>query len=93
MEGEGPVNGEAVNLGVAVASADYVAADTVMSQIMGYDPSDIGYLYYANKERLGVGDSSKIDVIGEEISNVIHAFTPNRDTEAALQWKQSEWYP
>lgn len=93
MDGEGPVNGDAVNLGVAVASADYVAADTVMAQIMGYDPSDIGYLYYANKEQLGVGNSSKIPVIGEEISNVIHAFTPNRDTEAALQWKQSEWYP
>ena len=42
MEREGPVKGDAVNLGVAVASVDYVAADTIMARIMGYDPSDIG---------------------------------------------------
>ena len=93
MEREGPVKGDAVNLGVAVASMDYVAADTIMAKIMGYDPSDIGYLYYANRESLGVGDMSQINVIGENISNIMHAFTPHRETEDALQWKQCEWYP
>lgn len=93
MEREGPVKGDAVNLGVAVASVDYVSADTIMATIMGYDPSDIGYLYYANREGLGVGDLSKIDVVGEKISNVMHSFTPHRETTDALQWKQSEWYP
>ena len=93
MEREGPVEGDAVNLGVAVASVDYVAADTIMARIMGYDPSDIGYLYYANREGLGMGDLSQITAIGEKIANVMHAFTPHRENKAALQWKQSEWYP
>ncbi len=93
MEREGPVKGDAVNLGVAAASVDYVAADTIMATIMGFDPSDIGYLYYANREGFGVSDLSQINVVGEKISNIMHAFIPHREKEAALQWKQSEWYP
>lgn len=93
MDHEGPVNGQPVKLGVAVASADYVAADTVMTKVMGYNPSDIGYLYYARKECLGVGDLSQITVIGDQITDITVAFKPHSETEKELQWKQSEWYP
>ena len=70
MEGNGPVLGKMVNLGVAVASNDYVAADATMSEVVGFDSTDIGYIYYADKEGLGCGDISKIEITGRKIEDV-----------------------
>jgi uncharacterized protein (DUF362 family) len=93
MEGEGPVHGSQVDLKVAVASTDFVAADAVMARIMGFNPMDIGYIYYADKEGLGVGDLSQITIVGKAIDDVAVQFTPHRETADELKWKDSSWYP
>jgi uncharacterized protein (DUF362 family) len=76
MEGEGPINGNEVKLGVAIASCDFVAADAVAAKVMGFEPLEIGYIYYAQKLGLGVGALHKIRIIGDKIENVQKKFNP-----------------
>jgi uncharacterized protein (DUF362 family) len=65
MEGEGPLLGKEVQLGVAVASADPLKADGVGARLMGLLPQDIGYLYYLQRD--GYGDYSLEGLVGERI--------------------------
>ena len=57
MEGDGPADGEVVNLGWVIVSFNPIAADTLASYLMGWNPeNDIGYLYYLKK--MGWGPTS-----------------------------------
>ncbi len=60
MEGNGPVYGTAVNLGITLVSVDALSADLVATQIMGINPQEIIYLEIL-KEELG----GEFEVIGE----------------------------
>ncbi len=62
MEGDGPVDGTPVSMGVVLASTDPVAADAVAATLMGFDPHDIGYLEALSGRGTGTNDMSKIDV-------------------------------
>ncbi len=64
MEGEGPTWGDPVPLHAAVASLDPVAADAVAAKLMGFDPFEIGYLWYAHQGGLGQGDLEQIQMTG-----------------------------
>lgn len=86
MEGDGPVKGTPVEMGVALASIDFVAVDTIAAYLMGFDPTEIGYLTYA-KEKLGVGDLSKIRILGEDIEPLRRRFRPHRDYSEQRKWK------
>lgn len=87
MEGNGPVNGTPLNLGVAVAGIDPVATDAVASSVMGFNPLDIGYLYYADKAELGTARLSNIDVEGTGITNVRKPSKPHENYALELTWK------
>jgi len=56
MDGDGPVTGDPVEWGVAIASTDPVAADCLAAQLMGLHITDIGYLWYLQEKGLGVCD-------------------------------------
>lgn len=86
MEGDGPTNGEKVALGLAWASTDFVACDSVTARIMGFDPSQIGYLSYCYQKGLGEGDLSKIEIVGENIEGCIRSFKPHKDFPKQLKW-------
>jgi uncharacterized protein (DUF362 family) len=45
MEGDGPVDGSAVEMKSAIASADPVKADGIGARLIGFEPEDVGYLY------------------------------------------------
>ena len=64
MEGNGPVCHDVVDWRLAVASADFVAADSFAAQAMGYDIHDIGYLYYCHVQGLGRGDLEQMEIVG-----------------------------
>ncbi len=49
MEGEGPVDGSPVDVGIAISSIDPLAADRVASEVMGVDFNKVGYLYHCSK--------------------------------------------
>jgi uncharacterized protein (DUF362 family) len=44
MEGNGPIQGDAIQVGVIVMGADTVAVDATCSRLMNIDPWKIGYL-------------------------------------------------
>jgi uncharacterized protein (DUF362 family) len=85
MEGNGPVGGTPVQMGIALASTDFIAADTVGTYLMGFNPSEIGYLTYA-RGRLGEGHLSKIEVVGENITDQRRKFRPHRDYLKMKNW-------
>ena len=86
MEGNGPVDGTPVEMGLALASTDFVAADAIGASLMGFDPSEVGYMTYA-RGRLGEGDLSKIRVVGEEPSRLRKKFRPHRDYAEQKRWQ------
>ncbi len=87
MEGNGPVMGTPLNLGVAVVGTDPVATDAVAASVMGFNSLDIGYLYYIDKEGLGTAQLSKIEVVGSKISDVRKECRPHRDYAIQSDWR------
>jgi len=86
MEGDGPVSGTPVEMGIALASTDFVAADTVTAHLMCFDPNEVGYLTYA-RDRLGVGDLAKIKVVGEDPARFRRRFRPHREYLEQRKWQ------
>jgi uncharacterized protein (DUF362 family) len=93
MEGNGPVKGTEVHSRVGVASTDFIAADVVGTLLMGFDPSDIGYLQYSvgnyGFSPLGIGVFSEIILVGEQINDVRRIFVPHNSHSAQKNWRIS----
>lgn len=88
MEGNGPLDGDKVSLNLAIASADFVAADAVAAKIMGFEPlEEVGYIYYGHKLGFGVGDIEKIQILGDGIKDVSRNFKPNPNYATERLWK------
>lgn len=90
MEGNGPVGGDEVDMRVALAGLDPVAVDAIAAYIMGFDPMNIGYLYYCHRFGLGVADLNRIEVVGEDPKKLRRKFRPHRSYEQQLNWKVPE---
>lgn len=56
MEGDGPIRGTPVEMGLSIASVDALKADGAGVRLMGLEPEEIGYLHYAGES--GMGDLS-----------------------------------
>jgi uncharacterized protein (DUF362 family) len=61
-----------------LASADSVAIDAVAARMMGYNPMEIPYLRMCDEMGLGVGNPERIDVVGEDVSQVNFGFVTKR---------------
>ena len=66
--GPGPRTLMPVIKGYMLASADQVAIDAVAAKMMGFDPMRIEYLRLAHEARLGIGDPTEIQIVGEDVS-------------------------
>ena len=53
-----------------LASGDSVAIDAIAAKMMGFNPMKIKYLELGQKLGLGTADPSKIETLGENISNI-----------------------
>jgi uncharacterized protein (DUF362 family) len=88
MEGSGPSHGDPVELGLAIASTDFLAADAVAVQIMGFDLDEIGYLHYCKLGGLGKADPEKIEVLGNcTIKECVRPFKPHPTYKRQLEWQ------
>ena len=88
MEGSGPSGGDPVDLRVAIASTDFLAADAVAITIMGFDVDEVGYLHYCKLGGLGVGDLSDIEIVGNTtIEECRRPFKPHPTYREQLQWR------
>jgi uncharacterized protein (DUF362 family) len=74
MEGNGPAWGTPFPSRVALASRDALAADTLGTKIMGFDPQRIIYLSAMNEAGMGQGDLDKIDVLGTPLDQCLYLF-------------------
>jgi uncharacterized protein (DUF362 family) len=81
MERNGPVGGTKVDLKIAIASLDPLAADTLGAHLMGFSPDEVGYLHH-----LGA-DMDKIKVVGDNPNRVKVKFRPHDNYLQQLQWK------
>jgi uncharacterized protein (DUF362 family) len=89
MQGNGPGGGYAMDLGIAVASADVFAADAVMASAMGFEPLKLGLLHYANELGYGTADLERIEVLGTPIEEVRQSFEPHDQVALQLQWQDA----
>ncbi|MFB0502904.1 MAG: DUF362 domain-containing protein [Candidatus Bathyarchaeia archaeon] len=90
MEGIGPVSGDPVELGAAAASVSPISLDAVMTKIMGFNPYDIGYLYYLDEWKVGTIDLEKIEIAGTPIEEVSRRFRPHPRYRSMLHWKNAQ---
>jgi len=87
MEGDGPVGGEPVEMGWAMASTDFLAADATAARIMGFDPHQVGYLHYCALGGLGKMEPSEIELAGNlSLEEARRPFEPHQDYERQAQW-------
>ena len=87
MEGDGPVDGDEVKFGIALASVDFLACDAVAVWLMGFDINQIGYLSYCQMADLGEGDVSGIEVVGDKKEECIVPFRPHHSWNEQLYWE------
>lgn len=88
MQGDGPTNGEPIELGWVLGSTNAIAADAVCAYLMGFEPRQIGYLVYANEAGLGPIDIDEINVIGTNNWQTLRKkVTPPPNLEKLLQWR------
>ena len=90
MEGDGPVSGDPVDWGVTITSCDPVAADCLAAQLMSFEISDIGYLWYCQRKGLGVGDMSEMDILGVEQNYCYYRFRPHSTYEEQKKWRDEK---
>jgi len=87
MEGDGPNNGTPVDHRVCVAGLDWLAVDRVGVELMGIDAGNIGYLTFCGRAGLGQYDLSKIEIVGEKVTDHIKKYAMSRNFEKQLQWQ------
>lgn len=87
MEGNGPVSGRAVDWRIAIASADFLAADSLAASLMGFAPEQIGYLHYCQLKGLGQGDVARMEIVGNITpEQAQRSFKPHLTYKQQLKW-------
>jgi uncharacterized protein (DUF362 family) len=88
MEGNGPSSGTPVPHRICIASTDYIAADRVGAEVMGVDPTWLGWLKFSSDAGVGQGDLSKIDIRGNaQVASVVRKYRMHADIERELLWQ------
>jgi len=84
MEGEGPLNGDPVESNLAIAGMDWLAADRVGAEVMGFDFERIGHYRYCAEAGMGEANLEKIKILGEPIGNCTRKYKPPASYESIL---------
>jgi uncharacterized protein (DUF362 family) len=88
MQGNGPINGFAVDHRIALAGEDVLAIDSLCAKLMGISLDDIGYLRYCANAGLGIVDREKIDIIGgKDPDKFVIPYKLSDSIATQLQWK------
>ncbi len=90
MEGDGPNHGTPVDWRVAIASADWLAADTLAAHLMGVEIGEVGYLDYCRRAGLGQGDLDRMDITGNApMAECRRVFQPSPTVEQQRRWRDA----
>ena len=91
MEGDGPVRGTPVEQGVAVASADWLAADRLGVELMGMDYNEVKHLHWCSDAGIGEDDLSNIKIIGPDYKQHITKYKLHNNIEKQREWIQKDY--
>ena len=69
MEGNGPIEGSKVKLGIAMCGEDCIALDSLAAKIVGFN--FVPYLSLCGKKGIGVTDLDKIRVLREGFEDLM----------------------
>lgn len=87
MEGDGPVDGTSVDMKIAIASTDPVKADGVAARLIGFEPEEIGYLYYLQNEEK-MGEYSLENLVGDNLDSLKRNFRRHGTYDIQSQWQE-----
>lgn len=89
MEGDGPGYGEKVAFKIAMASTDWLACDSLCTYLMGFNPDEIGYLWYAKQAGIGEWyDSKNVRIVGAgDFKKIRKKFKPHPSYKEQLEWR------
>ncbi len=82
MEGDGPVGGQMLETHFAVASLNALAADVLTTELIGFNPLQIGYLNLLGAQKI----QENIKVIGQDPSRFHFKFKPHRTYLEQINW-------
>jgi uncharacterized protein (DUF362 family) len=82
MEGNGPIHGKLVETKFAAASTNAVAADTLVAQMLGFNPVEIGYLNLLGAPKM----LNQIKTVGAEVKNFQFHLKPHKSYLDQLNW-------
>ncbi|NIU84875.1 MAG: DUF362 domain-containing protein, partial [Candidatus Thorarchaeota archaeon] len=68
MEGNGPVIGTPLSLGIIVAGFNSVSVDAVCSTIMGFNPMNIPHISKPAESGVGEVNIDKLEILGDDIA-------------------------
>jgi uncharacterized protein (DUF362 family) len=74
MEGDGPLNGTAKQVGAIVMGSDPLAVDATCCRLMQLDPERVPYLQLGYRKKLGLLRETEIQQIGERIDALAQPF-------------------
>jgi uncharacterized protein (DUF362 family) len=77
MEGDGPLAGQARQLGAIIMGNDPLAVDATCCRLMQFDPDKVGHLKLGAFHRLGLLKEEKIQQIGAPIAELARPFVPH----------------
>jgi uncharacterized protein (DUF362 family) len=88
MEGSGPTWGDPVPWHVAIASSDFLAADALAAELMGFPIAEVGYLHYCQRMGLGAGTLEEMDIAGNvTVQEARRAFRPSPNQRLQNRWR------
>jgi len=91
MEGAGPVDGDPVPWGIALAGVDPLAVDLLAAHLMGFRLEEVGYLAYCAQAGLGVAELNAITVVGNVLPAAVRrTFVPHPQHQAQRQWQHPQ---
>jgi len=90
MEGDGPVDGTAIQHGVVLASTDWLAADRMGVELMGMDYSKVMYLRWCGQAGMGQDDRSKIEIIGPDPTKYVKTYKLHKNIADQLEWIEKD---
>ena len=82
MEGNGPYHGNKVETHFAVASTNSIAADTLVAELMGFNPLQIGYLNMLGAEKI----KAQTEIVGKSREGFQFHFRPHKTYLEQINW-------
>lgn len=86
IQGNGPGGTDTVPLGLAAAGEDTIAVDAVISKAMGFEPLEVGTVFYGDAVGLGVGDLERIRVAGGRLDELALSFRGHDSIDLQRRW-------